>query len=52
MVMLQMTNIRDVIAFPKNSVGVCPMTDSPSEAVGGAFEVVGLQLLPQPEPEA
>jgi aspartyl-tRNA synthetase len=52
MVMLQMTNIRDVIAFPKNSVGVCPMTDSPSEAVGDAFEVVGLQLLPQPEPEA
>ena len=52
MVMLQMTNIRDVIAFPKNSAGVCPMTDSPSEAVGDAFEVVGLQLLPQPEPEA
>jgi aspartyl-tRNA synthetase len=52
MVMLQMTNIRDVIAFPKNSVGACPMTDSPSEAVGDAFEVVGLQLLPQPEPEA
>lgn len=52
MVMLGLTNIRDVIAFPKNSLAACPMTESPSEAVGDAFEAVGLQLLPQPTPKA
>lgn len=49
MVMLGLSNIRDVIAFPKNSAGICPMTESPSEAVGDALDVLGLQLLPQPD---
>ncbi len=52
MVMLGYENIRDVIAFPKNSNGVCPMTGSPSPAIGDTFEAVGLQLRPKSEEEA
>ena len=44
MVMLGYDNIRDVIAFPKNASGVCPMTESPSLPIGDTFEVLGLQL--------
>ncbi len=49
MVMLGYDNIRDVIAFPKNSSGICPMTGSPSPAIGDTFEVLGLQVVPQEE---
>ena len=31
MIMAGETSIREVIAFPKNTVGVSPMDDSPSE---------------------
>ena len=43
MVMLGYDNLRDVIAFPKNSSGVDPLMDSPSEPVGDALDVLGLQ---------
>ena len=33
MVMLGYDNIRDVIAFPKNSTGFCPLTEAPSPAI-------------------
>jgi aspartyl-tRNA synthetase len=45
MVMLGYDNIRDVIAFPKNSSGICPMMEAPSPAVGDAFEAVGLRRI-------
>ena len=48
MVMLGHDNLRDVIAFQKNSSGVCPMTESPSAPVGDALEAVGLTLLEKP----
>ena len=51
MVMLGYDNIRDVIAFPKNSSGVDPMTESPSAAVGDAWEVLGLEVVAEPEDE-
>ncbi len=51
MVMLGYDNIRDVIAFPKNSSGIDPMMDSPSEPMDGAFEELGLTFTP-PAPEA
>ena len=43
MVMLGHESLRDVIAFPKNSSAVCPMTESPSAPVGDALEVLGLE---------
>ncbi|MCB9831998.1 MAG: aspartate--tRNA ligase [Planctomycetes bacterium] len=46
MVMLGYDNIRDVIAFPKNASGVCPLTESPSEPLGDTLDVLGLQLNP------
>ncbi|MCA9319619.1 MAG: hypothetical protein KDB53_02730, partial [Planctomycetes bacterium] len=48
MVMLGYDNLRDVIAFPKNSSGVCPMTESPSVPVGDALEVLGLKFVGVP----
>ncbi|MEZ6196128.1 MAG: aspartate--tRNA ligase [Planctomycetota bacterium] len=48
MVMLGYDNIRDVIAFPKNASGICPMMEAPSPAVGDAFEALGLRVVEPP----
>lgn len=40
------STIREVIAFPKNSTGVSPMDDSPSEVDPKQLEELGLQLAP------
>jgi aspartyl-tRNA synthetase len=47
MVMLGYDNIRDVIAFPKNSHGVDPMMESPSDPVDNALDDLGLMLKPE-----
>ncbi len=45
MVMLGRDNLREVIAFPKNSRGVCPLTESPSEPLGDALDALGLRFV-------
>ncbi|MFP4612552.1 MAG: aspartate--tRNA ligase [Spirochaetaceae bacterium] len=47
MMMAGEDTIREVIAFPKNSVGVSPMDDSPSEVDPKQLEELGLRLLPE-----
>lgn len=47
MLMAGENTIREVIAFPKNSVGVSPMDDSPSEVDPKQLEELGLQLAPK-----
>ncbi len=42
-------NIREIIAFPKPSSGVDPMTGSPGEVDDGQLEELGLRVLPPAE---
>lgn len=42
-------NIREVIAFPKPSSGVDPMTGSPGEVDAGQLEELGVRVLPPAE---
>lgn len=42
-------NIREIIAFPKPSSGVDPMTGSPGEVDGGQLEELGIRVLPPAE---
>jgi len=43
-------SIREVIAFPKNTVGVSPMDSSPAEVEPRQLAELGLQLEgPQPQ---
>jgi aspartyl-tRNA synthetase len=51
MLMAGENTIREVIAFPKNSVGVSPMDDSPSEVDPKQLEELGLQLAPHVKEE-
>jgi aspartyl-tRNA synthetase len=39
------TTIRDVIAFPKNTLGQCPMDDSPSEVDPRQLEDLHIRLV-------
>ncbi len=39
------TTIRDVIAFPKNTLGQCPMDDSPSEVDGKQLEDLHIRIV-------
>jgi len=39
------TTIRDVIAFPKNTLGQCPMDDSPSEVDPRQLEDLHLRIV-------
>jgi aspartyl-tRNA synthetase len=39
------TTIRDVIAFPKNTLGQCPMDDSPSEVDGRQLEDLHIRIV-------
>jgi aspartyl-tRNA synthetase len=47
MLMAGESTIREVIAFPKNTVGVSPMDDCPSEVEAGQLKDLGLK----PDPE-
>lgn len=40
-------SIREVIAFPKNTVGICPMDDSPSEVEESQLAELAIQLVPR-----
>jgi len=46
MVMTEESTIREVMAFPKNSVGLSPMDESPSPVDPIQLKELGLQLLP------
>ncbi len=43
--------IRDVIAFPKNTVGVSPMDDSPSSVEGKQLDELHLRIVPPAPPK-
>lgn len=47
MLMAGENTIREVIAFPKNSVGISPMDDSPSEVDPKQLDELGLQIKPE-----
>ena len=49
MIMAGESSIREVIAFPKNTVGISPMDESPSEADEVQYRDLGLQVLPEEE---
>ncbi len=50
MLMAGESTIREVIAFPKNTVGICPMDDSPSPVDAAQLEELGIQIV-EPDPE-
>jgi aspartyl-tRNA synthetase len=43
------TTIRDVIAFPKNTLGQCPMDDSPSEVDARQLDELHLKIVKEKE---
>ncbi len=49
MIMAGENSIREVIAFPKNTVGISPMDESPAEAEPEQYRDLGLQVLPEEE---
>jgi aspartyl-tRNA synthetase len=52
MIMAKETSMKEVIAFPKNSAGISPMDDSPSEIDPAQLEELHLQLkLPEKQEE-
>ena len=51
MLMAGETTIREVIAFPKNTVGVCPMDDSPSTVDQAQLDELGIRVV-EPPPDA
>jgi aspartyl-tRNA synthetase len=46
MIMLGLTSIKDVIAFPKNSFAVNPMDDSPSEVDQNQLNELCIKIIP------
>ncbi len=48
--LMDQTNIREVMAFPKTSSGSDLMLDAPSPAEPAQWAELGLALVPQPEP--
>ena len=44
MILAGTTNIKDVIAFPKNQSAVCPMTNAPAVAEEGQLKVLSIKL--------
>jgi aspartyl-tRNA synthetase len=51
MLMAGEQTIREVIAFPKNTAGVCPMDDSPSEVQENQLTELSIALIPPPDTE-
>ena len=47
MVLARESNLRDVIAFPKNQAGIDPMSGAPSEVEQEQLRELGIQLRPQ-----
>ncbi len=47
MLLASRDNIRDVIAFPKNSRATEPMTNAPSEVTPEQLEELGIEVSPQ-----
>jgi len=47
MIMAGENSIREVIAFPKNTVGISPMDESPSPADPGQYRELHLAVLPE-----
>jgi len=52
MVLARETNLRDVIAFPKNQAGVYPMSGAPSEVEEKQLRELGIELRPEPGQES
>ena len=51
MVMAKMETIRDVIAFPKNTQGISPMDESPSEVDAAQLADLRLAIVPEEKAE-
>jgi aspartyl-tRNA synthetase len=47
MLMAGMESLRDVIAFPKTTAGICLLTEAPMPVPGKQLEELGLQTLPE-----
>ncbi|HSI98337.1 MAG TPA: aspartate--tRNA ligase [Gaiellaceae bacterium] len=48
MVVAREPNLRDTIAFPKNQVGVDPMSGAPSEVTDAQLEELGIRIAAEP----
>ena len=44
MILTGTTNIKDVIAFPKNQSAVCPMTNAPAVADNAQLEELSIEV--------
>ena len=44
MILAGTTNIKDVIAFPKNQSAVCPMTNAPAVAEAAQLEELSIKV--------
>ena len=52
MLMAGESTIREVIAFPKNTAGVCPMDESPAAVDEAQLEELGIRVVEPPADEA
>jgi aspartyl-tRNA synthetase len=43
-------NIREVLAFPKNLTGVCPLTNTPTEVSSAQLEALRIQVVKEDKP--
>ena len=47
MILSNTNNIRDVVAFPKNLAGVCPMSNAPTPSTTDRLEELGIKIIEQ-----
>lgn len=45
MILSNTNNIRDVVAFPKNLAGVCPMSNAPTPSTSERLEELGIKVI-------